>query len=95
MRLHLVFHVSLLEPYTTSSIPGRVTSSPPLVEVSNGSEYEVVTILDFKFVRNKLYYLLDGLGYTPNDRTWEPVENLANACAMVVAFHNQYPHKHS
>ena len=79
MHLHPVFHVSLLEPYTTSSIPGRLTSPPPPVEVSNGTEYEVATILDSKIVCNKLYYFVDWLGYTPNDRTWEPAENLDNA----------------
>ena len=56
MNLHPVFHVSLLEPYTTSSILGRLTSAPPPVEVSNGTEYEVVAILNSKIVRNKLYY---------------------------------------
>ena len=95
MHLHPVFHVSLLEPYTTSSIPGRLTSPPPPVEVSDGTEYEVAAILDSKIVRNKLYYLVDWLGYTPNDRTWEPAENLDNASDMVAAFHNKYPHKPS
>ena len=83
-----VFHVSLLEPYTTNSIPSRLTSPPPPVEVSDCCQYEVATILDSKIIRNKLYYLVDWLGYTPNDWTWEPAENLANASAMVVAFHN-------
>ena len=95
MRLHPVFHVSLLEPYTPSSIPGRLTPPPPPIEVSNGSEYEVAAILDSKIIHNKLYYLVDWLGYTPNDRTWEPAENLANASDMVAAFHNRYPHKPS
>jgi transposase InsO family protein len=93
MRLHPVFHVSLLEPYTSSSIPGRVSTPPPPVEVSNGSEYEVAAILDSKLIRNKLYYLVDWLGYTPNDRTWEPAENLQNASDMVAAFHRNYPNK--
>jgi hypothetical protein len=65
------FHVSLLEPYKSNSISGHVSTSPPPVKVSNGSEYEVATILDSKLIRNKLYYLVDWLGYTPNDRTWE------------------------
>ena len=90
-----VFHVSLLEPYTTSSILGRLTSPPPPIEVSNGSEYEVAAILDSKIVCNKPYYLVDWLGYTPNDRTWEPSENLVNALDMISAFHNKYPHKPS
>ena len=60
MHLHPVFHVSPLEPYTTSSITGRLTSPPPPVEVSDGTEYEVVAILDSKIVHNKLdYYLVD------------------------------------
>ena len=95
MHLHPVFHVSLLEPYTTSSILDRLTSPPPSIEVSDGSEDEVAAILDSKIIRNKLYYLVDWLGYTPNDRTWEPLENLANASEMVAAFHNKYPHKPS
>jgi hypothetical protein len=68
MRLHPVFHVSLLEPYTSNSIPGCVSTPPPPVEVSNGSEYKVAAILDSKLIRNKLYYLVDWLDYTPNDK---------------------------
>jgi hypothetical protein len=69
MRLHPVFYVSLLEPYTSTSIPGRVTTPPPPVEVSDGAEYKVVAILDSKIIRNRLYYLVDWLGYTSNDQT--------------------------
>jgi hypothetical protein len=70
MRLHLVFNVSLLEPHTSNSISGRVSTPPPLDEVSNDSKYEIAAFLDSKLVRNKLYYLVDWLGYKPNDRTW-------------------------
>ena len=49
--------------------------------------FEVVSILNSKIVRNKLYYLVDWVCYTPNDRTWEPVGNLANVVDMVTAFH--------
>ena len=93
MHLHPVFHVSLLEPYTTSSILGRLTTPPPPVEFLEEPEFEVAAILDSKIVRNKLYYLVDWLGYTPNDRTWELATNLVNAADMVTEFHRQYPHK--
>jgi hypothetical protein len=46
MRLHPVFHVSLLEPYTSSSISGHVSTPPPPVEVLDGSEYEVAAVLN-------------------------------------------------
>jgi transposase len=52
-----------------------------------GLEYEVVAILDSKFVHNKLYYLVDWLGYSPSKRTWEPIEHVANAQDLLVDFH--------
>ena len=45
-RIHNVFHVSLLEPYHPSTIPGRHSPSPPPIELSTGEEYEVDKILD-------------------------------------------------
>ena len=46
MHLHLVFHVSLLEPYASNSIPGRIVPPPPPIEFDEGPEYEVKAILD-------------------------------------------------
>ena len=44
-------------------------------------------------VRNMLYYLVDWLGYSPSERTWELVTNLANVQALLDDFHRQYPDK--
>ena len=93
MRLHPVFHVSLLEPWTSSSIPNRVIPPPPPVQLAEGHEYEVEAILDSKVIRNKLYYLVDWLGYTPADQTWEPETNITNASELIQEFHLRYPHK--
>ena len=93
MRLHLMFHVSLLEPYTTSSIPGHLINPPTPVSFLKGPKFDVAAILHSKIVRNKLYYLADWVGYTPNDRTWEPATNLSNVVDKVTAFHRQYPRK--
>ena len=49
--------------------------------------------LDSKIVRNKLYYLVDWVGYPPSDRTWEPVNNVSNTQALVKDFHRRYPNK--
>ena len=40
-----------------------------------------------------LHYLVDWVGYSPSDRTWERVENVANARALVEEFHQQYLEK--
>ena len=93
LRIHPVFHSSLLEPYKANTIPDRVTPPPPPLELDAGPEYEVVVVLDSKFVRNKLYYLVDWLGYSPSERTWEPVEHVANAQDLLADFHQQYPDK--
>ena len=70
-----VFHSSLLEPYQGNTIPNRIIPPPPPIELEVGPEYEVATILNSKIVRNKLYYLVDWLGYSPSERTWEPVQS--------------------
>ena len=63
------FNSSLLEPYHESTIPGRITQPPPPIELEDGPEYEVAAILDSKIVRNKLYYLVNWLGYSPRECT--------------------------
>ena len=65
-----------------SIIPNRITPLPPLIELEDGPKYEVVVILNSKIVRNKLYYLVDWLGYSPSECTWASMRNLAYARAL-------------
>ena len=58
-----------------------------------GGELVGEVLLDSKIIRNKLYYLVNWLGYSPNDRTWESIENVTNACALLEDFHRRYPEK--
>ena len=88
--IHPVFHSSLLKPYQDSTIPPRITPLPPPIELEDGPEYEVTTILDSKIVRNKLNYLVNWLGYSPNECTSEPIENVTNFRALLEDFHRQY-----
>ena len=93
MKVHPVFHVSLLEPYKESNIPRRAQQPPPCVEIENHAEYEVEKVLDSRRRWGKLEYLIHWRGYDINERTWEPVENLANAPQKVQEFHQRYPRK--
>ena len=93
MKIHLVFHVSLLEPYKIVDIQGRRQMPPPPIEVNNNEEFEVEEILDSRWRRNKLKYLVYWRGYDISERTWEPSRNLANASAKVKVFHQRYPSK--
>jgi hypothetical protein len=58
MKVHLVFHVSLLEPYKKSSIPSRSQAAPPPIEINGEEEFEVSEILDSRINRRKLEYLV-------------------------------------
>ena len=91
MRVHPVFHVSLLTPYRESTLPGRIQEPPLPVEVEGELEYEVAEILDSKIERRKLKYLVDWVNCGPEERTWEPTENVENAPDAVAAFHRAYP----
>jgi hypothetical protein len=94
MKIHPVFHVSLLEPYRENTIEGRIQPPPPPPDEIDGElEYEVKEILDSKIVRGKLQYYIDWEGYTPEERTWEPAESVEYAADVVVDFHRRYPNR--
>ena len=63
MHIHPVFHVSLLEPHVENTFPGRVVAAPPAIQVDGFLEFEVQSILDSRFKRNKLQYFVDWVGY--------------------------------
>jgi hypothetical protein len=87
MKVYPVFHVSLLESYKESNIPGRTHPLPPCIEIDSHKEYEVEEILDSRQRSGKLEYLVHWRGYDINKRTWEPSINLANAPQKIQEFH--------
>ena len=93
MKVHPIFHVSLLESYREPSFPRRVQSPPPSIEIENHEEYEVEKVLDSRRRWNRLEYLVHWCGYDINERTWEPADNLVNAPQKVQEFHQRYSHK--
>ena len=85
MKIHPVFHVSLLKPYKETD--NFVRQTPPLPEIiDEKEEYEVETILDKNIVKRKIYYLVKWKGYPSYDATWEPAENLVNAPEKIKEF---------
>jgi hypothetical protein len=90
MKVHPVFHVSLLEPAANDPMPGQQREPPPPVVVDGEDEYHVEEILDSKMVRRRLRYLVKWTGYDQPD--WEPAENV-NGLAAVDEFHEKYPGK--
>lgn len=92
MKVHPVFHVSLLKPYKQDIIPGRKTSEPPAVITPQGEEeWEVDAILNTKKVGRGLHYLIKWAGFGPEHNSWEPYQNITNAKALIHDFHSRYP----
>jgi hypothetical protein len=68
LKMHNVFHVSLLKPYRSD---GRVQPPPPLIELENSLEFEVERILDHRQMKRghnrttRNEFLVKWLGYGP------------------------------
>ena len=56
-------------------------------------EWEVEEIISSRFNRRRrrVEYLVHWKGYGPQERTWEPLENLANAQETLAEFIQQNP----
>lgn len=84
MKIHPVFHVSLLKKihYRPTRFQQDDPPEPPIV-IHDQEEYEVEEILD-KEERKRgkgisIKYLVKWKGYPLSDATWEPLSNLENA----------------
>jgi hypothetical protein len=101
VKIHNVFHVSLLEPYVTPSYPNQDAHRPRPIKVDPEGDdvYEVANILNSRHHprSGKLEYLVKWKGYEglQDEMTWEPAANLLKALDAVEDFHLQYPDKPS
>jgi hypothetical protein len=92
MRIHNVFHVSLLDRYMPP-VEGQHPPEPQPTIVDDNDEYEVERILDSKLRYRKLHYHVQWAGYNYLRTTWEPAKNLENAQDLVDEFHAANPTK--
>ena len=53
--------------------------------------YEVEKIINFKYYKNKKYYLIKWLSYPISESTWEPKSNLKYINDMLIKFEKEYP----
>ena len=97
--VHPVFHVSQLKTSLQSSIPNRIQSLPPLIEVDREVKYEVEEILDSKIDHRRrhcqLLYLVRWAGYASTDEEtlWLLATELDHVSELIKDFHHKYPGK--
>ncbi|KAH7284854.1 hypothetical protein KP509_34G073900 [Ceratopteris richardii] len=78
-RIHLVFHVSILEPYQISPLRGEIPSPLPPIGIDDHKEFKVEHVLYSRISRGRLVYLVHRKGYDMSNHTWKPIENLQRA----------------
>ena len=71
-------------------VEGQRKEQPLPVVIKEEEEYEVEKILNKKKFREKDRYLVQQGGYTAEENTWEPRENLQNARDLVEKFEEEY-----
>jgi hypothetical protein len=85
MRIHPVFHVSLLEPAPPNARTRSVDIAPEL----QTDEYEVEKIMDKTFKKGKPYYLIHWKNFEHSENTWEPEENISPM--LLAEYHRRNP----
>ena len=54
--------------------------------------YEVEKIINFKYYKNKKYYLIKWFSYPISESTWEPKSSLKHLNDMLIKFEKEYPY---
>ncbi|SYW73957.1 uncharacterized protein UHO2_00822 [Ustilago hordei] len=76
LRVHDVFHVSMLEPARTSSLPQRA-EQPTIPSLPDEDlDFEVEALIDKHSHNGTTEYKVLWRGYSEEAASWEPVENL-------------------
>jgi hypothetical protein len=73
INIYPIFHISLLE-LVLLGVPNVLYTE--IEPVNPNAEYEVEEILDQKYIRGNLHYLIKWEGYPHSENIWEPVKNL-------------------
>ncbi len=93
-RIHPTFHVSLLKPHhppiSVSTDPEPAEEPPLPLILEDGTAYTVKEILCSRRRGGKLQYLVDWEGYGPEERSWEPRDNIIDP-NLLETFHATHP----
>ncbi|TPX46921.1 hypothetical protein SeLEV6574_g02941 [Synchytrium endobioticum] len=72
MRIHDVFHTSLLKRYIRPTDFSKQLPKPPPIRIAEEDGFIIKDILDVRRRGKGFEYLISWEGYTQDDNTWEP-----------------------
>jgi hypothetical protein len=91
MKIHDVFHATLLHAHTPNDIPGHIPPPPPITIVNSQEEQDVEEIVDSRTYHGALQYRVRWKGEP--ETTWEPADNVTNSQDLMDRFHELFPKK--
>ncbi len=90
-RIHPVFHVSLLKPFSPSAPDPNERAVPPPPEVlAEPTIYWVRNIMDSRRRGGHLEYFIDWEGYGPEERSWVARDDVLDP-SHLADFHQNHP----
>ena len=97
MKIHNVFHVSLLDKYRPPTAGQNPPEPDPVIadDAAAEPEWEVERIVDSRIRYRKLQYLVQWAGYDYLRTSWEPADYVDNSPRHIAEFHRAYPEKPS
>ena len=81
-RIHLIFHILLLELYIGRKDELSISIKSPPELIDNNKEWEIEKILEKKKSKNIIYYLIKWVGYNEKHNKWVIKEDLEGAKKM-------------
>ncbi len=84
MRIHLIFHISLLKSADLNT--SIQTESSEIDSESQNIKYEVKNILDWQNIKDQSHWLVKWKDYEHIENTWESKRNLKNCQTLLQQF---------
>ncbi|CEL56343.1 Retrotransposable element Tf2 155 kDa protein type 2 OS=Schizosaccharomyces pombe (strain 972 / ATCC 24843) GN=Tf2-7 PE=4 SV=1 [Rhizoctonia solani AG-1 IB] len=92
MKIHDVFHVSLLTAYKSGKeFKHHFMPPPPVITAAGKEEYQVDRFLDWAAEDGIWKYRVRWKGYAPHEDTWEPAKDLQHCEDEQREFFANYP----
>ena len=90
LRVHPTFHVSRVKPAKESPMVPAATPPPPPEVIEGGPVYKVKQLLAVRNRGRGKQYLVDWVGYGPEERQWVPSRHIVDS-TLITDFHRDHP----